>query len=131
LSQINETLRLIKSAEHHIINKEYGISCYESRLSAIISLKAIADYLKLETKDSSLRGLYKQINQFYNLNKIKYCVDYLDSLKNLEISYCDTYCSDEIPGSEILEYANKEDAERAIRCSKEINEFLLNLTKLK
>jgi len=33
--------------------------------------------------------------------------------------------------SEILEYANKEDAERAIRCSKEINEFLLNLTKLK
>jgi HEPN domain-containing protein len=125
LNQINESLRLIRSAENHLINKEFGISCYESRLSAIISLKKLADYLNLETKNNTLRELYKQINRFLNLNSIKYCIDYLDSLKNLEISHCDTYCADEIPGSEILEYANKDDAERAIKCSREIYNFLL------
>lgn len=127
MNQENELIRLIKSAENHLKEKEYGVSCYESRLSAIQSLKLLADNLKIVINGSSLREIYKQLNKVKELKEIKYCIDYLDSLKNLEISYCDTACSDEMPGSDVLDYANKDDAEKAINCSKEIINLVLKI----
>ncbi|WP_157463191.1 hypothetical protein [Caldisphaera lagunensis] len=123
----NEIIRLLKSANYHLNNGDYGISCYESRLSAIYSMEILANYLNIEINGSNLREIYKQINKIVNLSSIRYCIDYLDSLKNLEVNYCDTYCSDEIPGAEVLDYVNYDDSFRAYKCSNEIKDFVFRI----
>ncbi len=127
MEKANEIIRLIKSASYHKNRGDYGISCYESRLSAIYSMEILANYLKIEINGDNLREIYKQINKIIDLSNIRYCIDYLDSLKNLEVTYCDTYCSDEIPGAEVLDYANYDDSYRALKCSEEIKDFVLNI----